>query len=121
MLLWHVARYVVSHKCWLLQFKALWFQAQERRDTTLLTEYKRSQKANQFVDRRFGSKNEDLSHEEKMLARFKKERVRQSKHSSKFGLAEGEQVTLTHRGQALGDAAEDHDMDSSDEEAIGKG
>lgn len=45
-----------------------------QRKKTLLVEYKQRNKANQFIDRRFGEYNDELSVEEKMMQRFTLER-----------------------------------------------
>lgn len=41
-----------------------------QRKKTLLLEYKRRNKSNQFIDRRFGEYDEELAPEEKMMQRF---------------------------------------------------
>ena len=57
-----------------------------QRKKTLLVEYKQLRKANAFVDRRFGEDDDTLTAEEKAIARFQKQRMKefggQSLHSS---------------------------------------
>ena len=45
-----------------------------QRKKTLLVEYQQRKKSNQFVDRRFGEYDEELTVEEKMMRRFSMER-----------------------------------------------
>lgn len=47
-----------------------------QRNKTLLVEYKQLRKANAFIDRRFGEEDESLTAEEKAIARFQKQRMK---------------------------------------------
>ena len=72
--------------------------AENSRKTTLLVDLHKRQKANDFDDRRFGEK-EGLSQEDKMLARFQRERMAKFRKQSKFILSDNE--GFTHRGLPL--------------------
>ena len=50
----------------------------KKRKETLLQEYKIRNKSNVFVDKRIGEKDADLSAEDKMIARFTMERMKNS-------------------------------------------
>eukprot|EP00884_Botryococcus_braunii_P010637 jgi/Botrbrau1/19575/Bobra.0035s0060.1 len=78
--------------------------AVERRKKTLLVEYKQLKKSNVFVDRRFGENDETMTEEDKAIARFQKERMRELAGSS-FALPEEEEgeEQLTHMGKSLAD------------------
>ena len=52
-----------------------------------------------FVDKRIGEKDNDLSAEDKMIARFTMERMKNSGKKSKFHL--GDEENLTHYGQSI--------------------
>lgn len=80
---------------------------QSRRDQ-LLPEYLNRNKSGGIVDRRFGENDSNLNPEEKMLERFKKERMRESNRKSKnenFNLNDDDdiedQINLTHFGMSL--------------------
>ena len=81
-------------------------KAVEKRKKTLLPEFEQFHKTNMFLDRRIGEKNPQMSQEEKMLARFQRERRRQAmgtkrSRASKFNIDEddiGEHEMLTHFG-----------------------
>lgn len=82
--------------------------AHSRRADTLLQEIDALGKSNVFIDRRFGEKDPEMDEETKMLARFKKERMRQlktSKRSRKYQLDDddNQEEVLTHFGKALSD------------------
>lgn len=47
-----------------------------QRNKTLLVEYRQLRKANAFIDRRFGEDDESLTAEEKAIARFQKQRMK---------------------------------------------
>lgn len=70
----------------------------EQRKKTLLVEYEKKDKAGALVDRRFGENDPTMSLEERMLARFTKERQRSSK-GTMFNLEDDDE--LTHYGQSL--------------------
>ena len=53
-------------------------RAIQKRKETLLQEYKIRNKANVFVDKRIGEKDAELSAEDKMIARFTMERMKNS-------------------------------------------
>ena len=53
-------------------------RAIQKRKETLLQEYKIRNKSNSFVDRRIGEKDAELSAEDKMIARFTMERMKNS-------------------------------------------
>lgn len=52
-------------------------------------------KTNTFIDRRIGEKNAELSAEDRMVARFAAERVKQHSKKNIYNLADDE--VLTHR------------------------
>jgi len=56
-----------------------------QRKKTLLLEYKRRNKSNQFIDRRFGEYDEELAPEEKMMQRFVLEKQVGTDFKSEFG------------------------------------
>ncbi|EQC38529.1 hypothetical protein SDRG_04235 [Saprolegnia diclina VS20] len=85
-------------------------QAEDRRRQTLLKQFQTRKKNNEFKDRRLGEQSEDMSLEDKMLARFQTERKKQyqqQRNASKFNLADenddNEEEFLTHRGQKIDD------------------
>ena len=99
-------------------------KAAAKRKSTLLVEWQASQKANAFQDRRLGEKEEGLSKEDKMFARFKRQQTRnvKRKRSGKFALHEdAEEDELTHGGRKLNDMNFEEDkMDAfSDEDDDG--
>eukprot|EP00798_Chlamydomonas_sp_ICE-L_P032120 gene32120-16639_t len=86
-----------------------------------VTKRKKTLLANSFVDNRFGEQDENLTEEEKAIARFREQRLQQAKarakmvsgSKSKFALAEGaekgeegDEGGLTHGGKALEDITE---------------
>ncbi|DBA90017.1 TPA: hypothetical protein ACH3X2_004286 [Trebouxia sp. C0005] len=78
--------------------------AVDKRKKTLLVEYRQLRKANAFVDRRFGEEDESLTAEEKAIARFQKQRMKEF-GGDKFSLnddQEGGGELLTHMGRSLG-------------------
>jgi nucleolar protein 14 len=52
-------------------------------------------KTNAFIDKRIGEKNNQLSSEDRMIARFAAERVKQHSKKNIYNLADDE--ILTHR------------------------
>ncbi|CAL8463440.1 g2974 [Coccomyxa elongata] len=77
--------------------------AVDKRKKTLLVEYKELQKSNAFVDRRFGEDDSSLTEEEKALARFQRQRMKELT-GTKFSLPDhDEEDELTHMGRALAD------------------
>lgn len=71
------------------------------RDRTLFVELKQRGKSNQFVDKRIGEHDASMTPEERMLARFQKDRARTHHKAGLFHLGddEGEETMLTHMGQ----------------------
>lgn len=67
----------------------------QQRKETLGTEMKLMNKTNTFIDRRIGEKNNQLSSEDRMIARFAAERARQHSKKDIYNLADDE--VLTHR------------------------
>jgi nucleolar protein 14 len=84
-----------------------------QRKATLLQEYKIKNKSNEFVDRRIGERNREMTAEDRIIARFTAERVR-SKKKSIFNLADDE--VLTHKGQTLNEIEKFDDPRSDDED-----
>ena len=67
---------------------------------------------------RFGEDDEEISHDDKMMARFQKERMKRLK-KERYNLdSDNEEDQLTHGGVALGDAIDfaGEDIMSDDEE-----
>eukprot|EP00033_Pygsuia_biforma_P002429 GCRY01002693.1.p2 GENE.GCRY01002693.1~~GCRY01002693.1.p2 ORF type:complete len:255 (-),score=57.03 GCRY01002693.1:217-981(-) len=94
-------------------------QSIKERKNTLLVEYKQRDKANTFVDRRFGEGDQSLSLEDKMLMRFQKERQKVIAKGSRFNLEDEDE--LTHLGQSLGALTKDdftEEMELSEGEEI---
>ncbi|CAK1594754.1 unnamed protein product [Parnassius mnemosyne] len=88
-------------------------KAVQKRKETLGVEMKVMNKTNAFIDRRIGEKNNQLSAEDRMIARFAAERAKQHSKKSIYNLADDE--ILTHRGQTL-EQIEKFDDPRSDEE-----
>ncbi|XP_023944280.2 nucleolar protein 14 homolog [Bicyclus anynana] len=89
-------------------------RAVQKRKETLGTEMKIMNKTNTFIDRRIGEKNNQLSTEDRMVARFAAERAKQHNKKSIYNLADDE--ILTHRGQTLEQIEKFDDPRSSDDE-----
>lgn len=89
-------------------------KALKKRKNTLLKEYNLLDKSNKFIDRRIGERNYSLTEEDKAMARFTAERVRNYKKQSIFNLADDE--VLTHKGQSLTEIEKFEDPRSDDEE-----
>ncbi|XP_049880546.1 nucleolar protein 14 homolog [Pectinophora gossypiella] len=89
-------------------------KAIQKRKETLGTEMKLMNKTNTFIDRRIGEKNQQLSAEDRMVARFAAERAKQHSRKSMYNLADDE--ILTHRGQTLEQIEKFDDPRSSDDE-----
>ena len=96
-------------------------KAIDDRKKTLLVDFQKSKKSNAFTDRRFGVDDADMSLEDKMFQRFQKERVKKARKSSIYNLDSGDSsLTLTHKGQVLGEAnADDRDAFSDDDDEGG--
>ena len=85
-----------------------------QRKETLLQEYQQKNKSNMFLDKRIGEKDNNLSAEDKMVARFTAERIKGSGKSSIFNL--GDDYSLTHGGEKLEDIDKFDNPKSDDEE-----
>lgn len=103
-------------------------RSHELRKKSLAPELARRGRTSEFIDRRFGERNREISSEEKMLERFSRERIRSSKKKSVFNLQEpvdtqddySHTLTLTHRGKNIDDLDDfDSDPDISDVESDG--
>lgn len=90
----------------------------ELRKQTLLPEMRRRGRSGEFVDRRFGERSRTLSTDDKMLARFQRERSRPNRKRGVFDLQADQQqpdkdyshtLKLTHRGRNIDDL---EDLDS---------
>ncbi|ODQ78513.1 hypothetical protein BABINDRAFT_162718 [Babjeviella inositovora NRRL Y-12698] len=74
----------------------------------------RHNKVGGLVDRRFGEHNTDMTPEERMLARFTRERQNESSKGSMFNLEDDDTDMLTHYGKSL--SAKDSDLMISDDD-----
>ncbi|KAL9983530.1 hypothetical protein ACROYT_G005716 [Oculina patagonica] len=88
-------------------------KAINKRQKTLLVEYKQKNKANMFIDRRFGEYDEKLTLEEKMMKRFTMEKKHHHERHGKYRLEDEE---LTHLGQSLGEIDRFEDVQLSDDD-----
>ena len=79
----------------------------------MLQEYKLKNKSNLFLDKRIGEKDNNLSAEDRMIARFTAERIKGAGKSSIFNL--GDDFNLTHGGEKLNDI-DKFDNPNSDQE-----
>ncbi|XP_072177495.1 nucleolar protein 14-like [Diadema setosum] len=88
----------------------------QKRNATLLQEYKHRNKTNKFLDRRLGENDPEMSVEEKMMERFALEKQRSHEKSSIFSLNADEE--LTHYGQSLSsmEKFEEPQLESDDDE-----
>ncbi|KAF0762760.1 nucleolar protein 14 isoform X1 [Aphis craccivora] len=95
----------------------------QKRKKSLLLEYKLKDKSNKFVDRRIGEKNQAMTADDRVIARFTASRVKAQK-KMKYNL--GEEEDLTHHGQSLSTIEKfekpmsDDDSDSDDDRNGGK-
>jgi len=89
-------------------------KAIQKRKETLLQEYQLKNKSNMFLDKRIGEKDNNLSAEDKMIARFTAERVKGAGKSSIFNL--GDDYNLTHGGARIEDIDKFDDPKSDDDE-----
>ena len=85
-----------------------------QRKETLLQEYKLKNKSNMFLDKRIGEKDNNLSSEDKMIARFTAERIKGAGKTSIFNL--GEDFSLTHGGEKLAEIDKFDNPKSDDED-----
>ncbi|XP_066277879.1 nucleolar protein 14-like isoform X1 [Branchiostoma lanceolatum] len=94
-------------------------KAIKKRKATLLQEYQQRGKRNQFVDRRLGENDPEMTLEDKMLQRFAMERKTHHEKAGAFSLNEEEE--LTHFGQSLSQIEKFEEPDSdSEDDATGK-
>eukprot|EP01039_Chlorochromonas_danica_P002742 gene2742-2995_t len=97
-------------------------KAIDDRKKKLLTDYQRTKKSSVVVDRRFGENDPSLSLEEKMFLRMQREKVKKvSRNMAQFNLEDDDgravdNVTLTHKGQVLGQSNLQDETFSDDEE-----
>lgn len=97
-------------------------KAIDDRKKKLLTDYQRTKKSSVVVDRRFGENDPTLSLEEKMFLRMQREKVKKvSRNMAQFNLEDDDgrlvdNVTLTHKGQVLGQSNLQDETFSDDEE-----
>ncbi|KAL0965870.1 hypothetical protein UPYG_G00286870 [Umbra pygmaea] len=94
-------------------------KAINKRKETLLKEYKTKDKANKFIDKRFGEYDTTMDPEEKILQRFSLERLRTQDKKDMYNLNEEEE--LTHYGQSLAEIEKLNDVVDSDDETDEKG
>lgn len=98
--------------------------AQQVRRQRLLPELAARHHSSNFVDRRFGEYNPQMSMDEKMLKRFTAERQKRAAKSSLFNLDddEGGADDITHFGQSLSglDTLPDVARDDGEDEGRGK-
>uniref|UniRef100_A0A665WVN3 NOP14 nucleolar protein homolog (yeast) n=1 Tax=Echeneis naucrates TaxID=173247 RepID=A0A665WVN3_ECHNA len=94
-------------------------KADNKRKETLLKEYKHKNKANKFIDRRFGEYDTKMAPEDKILKRFAMERQRAHDKKDVYNLNEEEE--LTHYGQSLAEIEKFNDIVNSDDESDEKG
>ncbi|XP_028359609.1 nucleolar protein 14 [Phyllostomus discolor] len=94
-------------------------RAIQKRNRTLLREYREREKSNVFRDRRLGEHSSSMSPEEKMARRFALEQQRQHEKKNIYNLNEDEE--LTHYGQSLADIEKHHDIVDSDSDAEDRG
>ncbi|KAL6470624.1 hypothetical protein MHYP_G00217430 [Metynnis hypsauchen] len=94
-------------------------KAINKRKDTLLKEFRLKNKANKFVDRRFGEYDAKMAPEDKILQRFALERQRTQGKKDIYNLNEEEE--LTHYGQSLAEIEKLTDVVDSDSETDEKG
>lgn len=84
----------------------------DNRKKTLLVEYRNRNRTGNVTDRRFGENDANMTPEEKMLERFKREKQKKTRNSSLFNLEDDAEEELTHFGQSLAE------MDTFDDPII---
>ncbi|XP_024429557.1 nucleolar protein 14 [Desmodus rotundus] len=94
-------------------------RAIQKRNQTLLKEYRERDKSNVFRDRRLEEYSSSVSPEEKMARRFALEQQRQHEKKNIYNLNEDEE--LTHYGQSLADIEKHSDIVDSDGDAEERG
>jgi hypothetical protein len=96
-------------------------EALEKRTDTISVEYKGTQKKNAFIDKRIGEHDSSMSHEDKMMARFQRERQKLIK-TSKYALEEVGQFENLGNSLGGGEAAPsvllEDDYEASDHEGF---
>ncbi|CAH0390088.1 unnamed protein product [Bemisia tabaci] len=98
-------------------------KAIQKRKVSLLQEYKIKDKANKFLDKRIGERNSAMTNDDRIMARFTAERLKEHKtKKSIFNLDDDAEINvLTHRGRTLEDVEkfDDPRSDDEDEENVG--
>ncbi|XP_026995912.2 nucleolar protein 14 [Tachysurus fulvidraco] len=94
-------------------------KAHNKRKQTLLKEFRMKNKANSFVDRRFGEYDKKMAPEDKILKRFAMERQRSQLKKDMFNLNDEEE--LTHYGQSLAEMEKFTDRVDSESDSEEKG
>ncbi|XP_021406358.2 nucleolar protein 14 [Lonchura striata] len=94
-------------------------KAIQKRNQTLLKEYKEREKTNVFKDKRFGEYSTKISPEEKMIRRFTLERQQNYGKKNIYNLNEDEE--LTHYGQSLAEIEKLNDIVDSDSDTEERG
>ncbi|KAN0023249.1 hypothetical protein ACTFIU_011416 [Dictyostelium citrinum] len=87
------------------------YNAIEKRKKTILVEMNQMNKANKFIDARIGENDASMSEEDKMLARFQREKLR---NKNLYNLNDNDQEELTHMGQSLGNSLGGNSMSLSE-------
>lgn len=102
--------------------------AEQKRKQTLASQFKSRNKANAFHDRRLGEADVSMSVEDKMMARFQRERKRKLRNAQAFALGDSDddenddddELFLTHGGKKIDDYDAfnaDRQSDDEDEQA----
>ncbi|KAM9969343.1 hypothetical protein ACTFIR_001175 [Dictyostelium discoideum] len=87
------------------------YNAIEKRKKTILVEMNQMNKSNKFIDARIGENDASMSEEDKMLARFQREKLR---NKNLYNLNDNDQEELTHMGQSLGNSLGSNSMSLSE-------
>ncbi|KAL7296097.1 hypothetical protein TKK_0010646 [Trichogramma kaykai] len=90
-------------------------KAIRKRKNTLLVEYKNRDKNNVFLDKRIGERNQNLTPEERTLARFTAEKLKSYGNKNMSNMNEDE--ILTFKGQSLMDVEKYDDLRISDNDS----
>ncbi|CAB0038597.1 unnamed protein product [Trichogramma brassicae] len=90
-------------------------KAIRKRKNTLLVEYKNRDKNNVFLDKRIGERNQNLTPEERTLARFTAEKLKSYGNKNMSTMNEDE--ILTFKGQSLMDVEKYDDLRISDNDS----
>ncbi|KAI5096531.1 nucleolar protein 14, partial [Silurus meridionalis] len=94
-------------------------KAHNKRKQTLLKEFRMKNKANSFIDRRFGEYDAKMAPEDKILKRFAMERQHTQMKKDMFNLNDEEE--LTHYGQSLAEMEKFTDGVDSESDSEEKG